>query len=338
MCTAITYQTKNHYFGRTLDYEKSFGEEIVITPRNYKFYFRKVSEMTHHYAMIGMAAVVNGEPLYYESTNEKGLSMAGLYFPGNADYKPAAEGKDNIAPFEFIPWILGQCETISDVRARLERINLVEMNYNEELSLSPLHWIIADREKAITVESVRDGLKIYDNLVGVLTNNPSFDKQMINLKNYKYLSNASLDDEKLTFEELKSFSQGMGAIGLPGDLSSPSRFVRAAFIKTYSVSGESELESVSQFFHILESVSQTHGCVDIGNGEYEKTIYTSCCNTDEGIYYYTTYENHQISAVHMNHENLDGESLYRYPLIQGQQIYHQNVPKDFGIDDRISRT
>ena len=123
---------------------------------------------------------------------------------------------------------------------------------------------------------------------------------------------------------LCTYSRGMGAMGLPGDLSSQSRFVRAAFVKMNSVSGDSESESVSQFFHILGSVDQQRGCCDVGEGKFEITIYTSCCNADKGIYYYTAYENHQITAVDMKKENLDGDTLSRYPLISREQINMQN--------------
>lgn len=324
MCTAVTYQTKDHYFGRSLDLETSYNEMVVVTPRNFGFHFRKVHDLNSHYAMIGMAAVVDNYPLYYEATNEWGLSMAGLNFPGNADYKPEMEGKDNVAPFEFIPWILGQCATIDEVKLLLGRINLVNIHFSEELPLSPLHWIIADKERAITVESMEDGLKIYDNPVGVLTNNPPFDMQMFHLNNYMGLS---IDPPtNLFYKELDLvvYSRGMGAMGLPGDLSSASRFVKAAFTKMNSVSGESEGESVSQFFHILGGVAQQRGCVRIEEDLFEITLYTSCCNVDKGIYYYTTYENHQISAVDMHHEDLEGNKLRIFPLIKGQQIRMQN--------------
>lgn len=324
MCTAATYKTKDHYFGRTLDYEYSYSETVTVTPRNFPFRFRKAGTLEKHYALIGMAFVNGNYPLYYDATNEKGLSMAGLNFPGNADYKPFKEGKDNVAPFEFIPWILGQCASVDEALRRLEQLNLVNISFSEELPLSPLHWIISDREKSITVESVKDGLKIYENPVGILTNNPPFDMQMFNLNNYMNLSAevpANRFSDKL---DLTVYSRGMGAMGLPGDLSSASRFVKAAFTKLHSFSGESESESISQFFHILGSVEQQRGCVHLGGEQYEITIYASCCNTDKGIYYYRTYENSQISGVDMHKENLDGSELISYLLITGQQIRMQN--------------
>lgn len=324
MCTAITYQTKNSYFGRNLDLWYSYKETVTVTPRNYSFGFCRVPRMESHYAMIGMAFVAEDYPLYYDATNEKGLSMAGLNFPGNADYKPCAEGKDNIAPFEFIPWVLGQCETISDVKELLGRINLVNINFSEELPLSPLHWIIADKESAITVESVKDGLKIYDNPMGVLTNNPTFDFHMFNLNNYMGLSVEEPVNRFSDKLDLKTYSLGMGAMGLPGDLSSASRFVKAAYTKLNSVSGDSDAESISQFFQILDSVVQQKGCVHLGDDKYEFTIYSSCCNADRGVYYYRTYENSRITGVDMNKENLEGSGLISYPLIKEQQIFMQN--------------
>ena len=327
MCTAVTYKTKDHYFGRNLDLEYSYKETITITPRNYIFHFRKMEKMESHFAMIGMAYISEGYPLYYDATNEKGLSMAGLNFPENADYRPYCDGKDNITPFELIPWILGQCASVSEAEKLLERINVLNENFSEELPLSPLHWIISDRERSITLESVKAGVKIYENPVGVLTNNPTFDYHMFNLNNYMRLSK---EDPENTFAgkdskfELKKYSRGMGAMGLPGDASSMSRFVRAAFVKTNSVSGNSEAESVSQFFHILKSVEMQRGCVQLGKEVYEITIYTSCCNTDRGIYYYSTYDNSQIYAVDMYRENLQGDGLIEYPLEKQSVIEYQN--------------
>lgn len=324
MCTAVSYKTKDHYFGRTLDLEYSYHETVTVTPRNFPFAFRKMGEMKIHYAMIGMAYVAEDYPLYYEAVNECGLGMAGLNFPGNACYYEEAEGKDNVSPFEFIPWILSQCSSVAEAKEKLSRINLVRINFSESLPLSTLHWIIADRECSVVVEAMKDGMKIYDDPVGVMTNNPPFDYQMFNLNNYMALSK---DQPAVTFAdglELDRYSRGMGALGLPGDLSSMSRFVRAAFVKMNALSGDSENESVSQFFHILGSVEQQRGCVRMPDGRYELTIYTCCCNTDKGIYYYTTYENHQITAVDMHREDLNGEKLVSYPLITCEQIRMQN--------------
>lgn len=324
MCTAATYLTKDFYFGRNLDLEYSYHETVTITPRNFPFQFRNGKQLDHHYALIGMSTVVDGYPLYYEATNEVGLSLAGLNFPDNAVYFPENSKKSNIAPFELIPWILGQCATVRDARKFLSRLNLWNVPFSDAFPISPLHWLLADKNESLTLESTARGLEIYENPVGILTNNPPFDFQMYNLANFMNLSTRKPVNHFSNKIELTPYSLGMGAIGLPGDLSSPSRFVKAAFTKLNSISGSAESESISQFFHILASVAQQRGLTAVRDEEYEFTLYSSCCNTDKGIYYYTTYENSQISGVDMHKENLDGKEIITYPLITGQQIHMQN--------------
>ena len=324
MCTAITMQTRDFYFGRTLDYEFSYSEEVTVTPRNFPLTFRHWGTLDSHYAILGMAHVVEDYPLYFDAVNEKGLAMAGLNFVGYAHYRENAEGKDNIASFEFIPWILAQCGSVQEARTLLKRINLTNTSFSEDLPPAQLHWLLADSREAITIESVKEGLRIYENPVGVLTNNPPFDEQLFQLNNFMHLSSRPPKNRFSPKIELKAYSRGMGAMGLPGDLSSQSRFVRAAFTRLNSVCGMSEAESVSQFFHILGSVEQVKGCCEVSEGEYERTLYTSCCNTDKGIYYYTTYQNRQITAVQLHKEKLDDIFLVRYPLITGEQIRMQN--------------
>ncbi len=310
MCTAISYKTKDSYFGRNLDLERSYGESVVITPRSFALKFRCVPPIETHFALIGMAAVAENYPLYFEATNEKGLSMAGLNFPDNADYKDIDKNKTNVSPFELIPYILGQCADINEAKRLLSEINIAKINFSEELPLSPLHWLISDKEKSLTVESVKEGLRIYENPYEVLTNNPTFDYHLTNINNYMGL-NEYLAENRLSKKELKNYSLGLGAFGLPGDFSSASRFVRAVFVKEKSVSGESEKESVSQFFHILSSVAMPKGSVMTRDREYEYTRYSSCCNADKGIYYFTTYDNSTIRSVNMNEEDLNGKELIK---------------------------
>ena len=325
MCTAATYRTKDFYFGRTLDYEFSYGEEITVTPRNYPFSFRYLPEKREHYAIIGMAHVEEDYPLYYDAVNEKGLGMAGLNFVGNAVYGEVRKGKENVAVFELIPYILSQCENTEEARELLGKIQITDTRFREQLPNGRLHWIIADEKEAITVESVTEGLKIYENAPGVLTNNPPFPMQMFQLNNYMQLSSRQPENLFSDRLSLETYSRGMGALGLPGDLSSASRFVRVAFTKLHARSGEGEADSVGQFFHILGSVEQTRGCCELENGKYEITIYTSCCNATKGIYYYTTYTNRQITAVDMHREKLDGTELIRYPMLEEEQIRLQNA-------------
>ena len=324
MCTAATYLTKDFYFGRTLDYDFSYGEEIAVTPRNYPFHFRHTENLEKHYAIIGMAHMAGDYPLYYDAVNEKGVGMAGLNFVGNAYYHKEESGKKNVASFEFVPWVLAQCATLDEVRDLITDLNIVDTLFSENLPAGMLHWIISDKSGSITVESMKDGLHIHENPVGVLTNNPPFEQQMFMLNNYMGLSPKQPENHFADKLDLNMYSRGMGALGLPGDLSSASRFARVAFTKMNAVSDDSEEESVAQFFHILGSVDQQRGCCEVSDGKYEITIYTSCCNASRGIYYYTTYSNSQITAVDMHREDLDGSVPVHYPMLTKQQILWQN--------------
>ena len=309
MCTAITYSASDHYFGRNLDYEHSFGEKIVITPRNFPLPFRHMKTINTHFALIGMAVVSENFPLYFDATNEKGLSMAGLLFSENAFYRPLNMECDNIPSFEFIPWVLSQCENVADAKKLIKKINITDDIFSSEFPPSPLHWIIADRKESITVEALREGIFVHNNPVGVLTNNPPFPFQMFNLTNYMSLSNNPPEN---TFSEkinLSPYSRGMGAMGLPGDVSSASRFVRASFTKLNSISEKDEKSCVNQFFHILGSVRQIRGLTRLENGLYEITQYSSCVNTDKGLYYYTTYDNLSINCVNLYSTDLDESTL-----------------------------
>ena len=324
MCTAISFKTKDHYFGRTLDLEYSYIEAVTVVPRNFTFDFKWEEKNSKGYAIIGMAYINEGYPLFYDAVNEKGLSMAGLNFPDNAYYFKVKEGKNNVASYEFIPYILRQCKNVSEAEKLIEKINITDDSFSETLPPTPLHWIIADKNKALTAEQTKEGFKIYENTVGVLTNNPPFDFHMTNLANYMNLT-VNVPGNRFSDKiNLSPYSRGMGAVGLPGDVSSASRFVRAAFTKLNSVSGDSEEESVSQFFHILGTVEQVTGTVYMGEKKYERTVYTSCCNADKGIYYYTTYENRGINAVSMYNENLGGNKLAAYKLNNKMSINWAN--------------
>ena len=314
MCTAITFNANDFYFGRNLDVERSYNERVVVTPRNFQIKMRCVDNLKTHYAMIGVATVIDDYPLYFDATNEKGLSMAGLNFPGNADYKPFNETLNNITPFEFIPYILGKCRNICEAREELNKINLVNISFSDNLPLSPLHWIISDKEKSITVESLKNGLKIHENPVGVLTNNPTFDFHITNLNNYMSLHEGGSENKFSKEIYFENYSLGLGALGLPGDFSSASRFIKATFIKYKSIFGETEKESVNQFFHILDSVAMPKGCVLVRDGEYEYTRYSSCCNADKGIYYYKTYEDFNVKKIDMNSCDLENNEIFAFSI------------------------
>ncbi len=324
MCTAVSWVAGDHYFGRNLDLEGSLGEGVAVMPRGYPLRFRGAAGMERHYALLGVAHLAEGYPLYYDAVNEKGLGMAGLNFPGNALCYPWADGKDNVAPFELIPWVLGRCATACEAEACLKRLNLWDEPFSKTLPITPLHWLIADRERAVVLEWGAEGARVYENPVGVLTNNPPFPQQLRGLSRYTGLTADEGRDLFAGQLAVEGDSRGLGAVGLPGDWSSPSRFVRAAFAKLNAVSGAGEGERVSQFFHILKSVEMPRGCVRLAPGVYEITRYSACCNADRGIYYYTTYDGGCIRAVDLFREDLEGAALRYYPLREETEILYQN--------------
>ena len=311
MCTAICYRRGASYFGRNLDLHRGYGESVVITPRNYEINMRCEKAIRSHYSMIGMACVADNFPLYFEATNEKGLSAAGLNFPENAAYYHFEEGKNNVTPFEFIPWILAQCSCVDEAKILLDKINLINVDFNEQLTLSPLHWMLSDKKCSIAVEPLKDGLKIHDDPFEVLTNNPPFEYHYMNASNYMALSTGHATPQFRESIPMKNYSLGMGALGLPGDYSSASRFIRVLFAKENSISEHNEESNVNQFFHILNSVAMPKGCVKAAEG-FEYTRYSSCCNADMGIYYYTTYDKLEITSVNMHSVDLNQSQLYTY--------------------------
>lgn len=282
MCTAITYQSSDFYFGRNLDLDRDYGERVTVMPRKFSFPMKCMPDLTEHYALMGMAVVADGCPLFFEATNEKGLSMAGLNFPDNAFYGEPDEDKLNLAPYELIPWLLGSFSCLAEAKEALSRLNVIGIPFSEGLPLSPLHWIISDNSGSLTLESTKEGLKIYDNPWGVLSNNPPFDLQIKNMNK---------------------------SDALPGDFSSESRFIRAAYLKEKASPKSSEDESVNQFFRMLSLVSVPEGCVLTKEGKPHFTRYSSCCNTDKGMYYYNRCESYKIERVDMRENDMEGDNL-----------------------------
>lgn len=325
MCTSIAMKTNDFYFGRTMDFEYNFNECVVFTPRNYPLPFRRTSIMDKHYAMLGMATVAEGYPLYADAVNEKGLCIAGLNFPDNA-YYPSKEDSENknISPFELILWVLGQCATVAEAKTLLASSHLVGIPFSAAIPLTPLHWHIADSTGSLVLENTKNGMELYDNPVGVLTNNPAFSFQTTNLCQYMNLTCSCPQNCFSSIQNLVPFGQGLGSFGLPGDYSPASRFVKAAYLSLNSVCEKDEMSSISQFFHILDSVSVIRGSVITPQELYDITTYSCCMNAPKGIYYYKTYGNNQITAIDMHRENLTSDILRTYPLTASQQIAWAN--------------
>ncbi len=316
MCTCINLKTEDCYFGRNLDLEYGFNEKVIITPKNYKL----KNNLVIKNAIIGMASVVDDYPLYADAVNEYGLAMAGLYFPKNACYKKVDPSKINIASYELIPYILGNFKSVKELKNIIYDLNITNEAFNEKLPVPDLHWMISDCNDCIVIEQVKDGLKVYENNIGVLTNNPEFPYHITNLNNYINLSPKNRENTFSNKINLYNYGQGMGAIGLPGDNSPTSRFVRAAFNKLNSVCNDDEESSVTQFFHILDSVLMTRGSVITDTNRYDITTYSSCMNISKGIYYYKTYNNTRINAIKLDEKSILAKELVVYDLIDKQSF------------------
>lgn len=322
MCTALSVNGSTHYFGRNLDLEYDFGQQAVFTPRKYAFSYTDGTQSSNHYAMVGMANVTDGYPLYAEAVNEKGLGMAGLHFALCAVYPSSQKGAEHlVSPYEFIPWLLGQCATLDEAEALLSKTGLSDVPFSAQLPLSKLHWMVADASGSLIIEPLPDGLVVTKNPYNVLTNDPPFTFQTTNLNNYLNLTAKSPQSRFGPGTDLHALGKGAGALGLPGDSTPSSRFVRIAFNSSNSVAEGAEQE-LAQFFHLLDSVASIRGPVETEDGKYFITRYSSCMA--DGNYYYKTYENNQITCVSMAHEDLDGAQLACYPVDTPQQIRAAN--------------
>ena len=324
MCTCIDFKTKDFYFGRTLDLEYRYSEQVCVTPRKYEFNLMNGETIITKYAMIGMATIMDRYPLYYEASNEVGLSIAGLNFPKTCVYNNVDCDKLNLTPFELIPYFLGLFASVKEIKNVINNLNIINIPFKEGFPLSPLHWMISDCNESIVVEQTITGLHIYENKVGVMTNNPSFDYQLMNLNNYMNLTPKYGNNNFSNELDLTPYGVGMGAIGLPGDYSPSSRFVKACFIKQNSKCNDDELSSVTQFFHIMDSVSMVKGSVLTKDDKCDLTAYTCCINATKGIYYYKTYDNNQITAIKLNEKNINSKTLELYYLNENQNIKYEN--------------
>lgn len=313
MCTFFTYKKDDFFVGRNMDIEYSFGEKVVIAPRKYPWKWKLEKSSLSSFALIGMANVTDNVPLYAEAVNEYGLCMASLNFPKSAKYFEAKEGKLNLAPYELIPYILTRFKTVEEARESIEKLNIVNIKFKENMPLAPLHFMLADSKECIVIEQDEKGLHIYANDVGVLTNDPPFYSHRVNLENYMNLSIKNPNNSYSNKLTPNCYGEGLGAFGLPGDVSPMSRFVRTVYNKHASLESESE-NPVTEVFKILDQVSMIRGSVVTQNNNYDITSYSSCINASKGIYYFKTYDNLKVYAINMHMENLNSHILLDFPL------------------------
>ncbi len=303
MCTTVAKSLGGLYFGRNMDIEYSFGEGLVFVPRGFPLDNKKEA-VTDHFAFMGMGTLIDGYPMLAEGVNEFGLCIAGLNFKGNAVYYREEKGKINLAPYELIPYILGKCKGLKDVIAALKQINLISLPKNRDTPLPTLHFHIADKGGSLTYETTVSGSKIYKNPVGVLTNNPEFSAQLTMLSGYENLKNQT---PPATFSVCAPYSLGLGAVGLPGDYSSQSRFVRAVFLRHYTSWDKGNV--IFDMYRILDSASVPKGCVLTDDGRLHYTTYQICIDADNLIYHCRPYGSLGTFSVSMDSFNWEENEL-----------------------------
>ena len=329
MCTSLSIQSQagTCFFGRNMDLSYFFNQRVMIMPKNYA-YEDKVSgnKVINNRAIIGMGTVIDNHPVLADAMNEAGLGCAGLNFQGYAYFeKEPVEGKQNIAPYDFIQWVLSNHETVEEVKRGIERLELVDCPINADTPVAMLHWMIADKTgKSIVVEKTKEHFAVHDNPMGVMTNNPEFDWHLINLNNYVHLTPASPKETQWGTHTLKALGIGAGTVGIPGDFASVSRFVRIAYLRSHMPEVSGDIESVTQFFHMLDYVKMVKGGVLTDEGLEDSTIYSSCMDQDKGVYYYRTYENNRINAIDMHKEQLEGTELKMFDYLTKQDFNYQN--------------
>ncbi len=290
MCTVINQTASYHLFGRTLDLSYTYGEEVVITPHAYPFSFRHQQPNRPTSPMMGIAHVSNGYPLYYDAMNTHGLCMAALRFPTYTMYHPYQKGKQNLASFEVIPYVLGQCHTMQEALKLLQDTNITPDAYSPQLPPTPLHWMLSDGECSVVLESTQSGVEIYSNPAHVMTNAPTFDIQQIRL-------------DVMTKEQQ-----------LPGDMSSTSRLVRGVYANTHTCHEDNLKDEICRFFHVMGMVSVPKGCWMDDDQRPVYTVYTSCGHPPSMTYHVSTYDDPHVRSVSAKTQHLWGNTLVKFPI------------------------
>lgn len=312
MCTGIRFNDDkgNMFFGRNLDWSVGYGQKIVVTPKGYHYKSAFLGELVPKYALIGMGIIQENVPLYFDCGNEAGLAIAGLNFPGYAEYeKDAIEGKTNISAYEFPLWIAMNFSTVDEVEDALKDVAIIAKPINDKYPVSMLHWIIGDKTRSIVVEYTAEGMQIFHNDVDVLTNQPGYAWHKENLRNYMNLT--SPQPEKVTWgkAEMTAFGSGSLMRGLPGDYYSPSRFVRVAYLNTHYPAKSTEEENVSRLFHTLTGVAMIDGAAAMSSGDFEKTVYTGGFSAATNTYYWNTYEDPAIQQASLSDFDINASEL-----------------------------
>ncbi len=324
-CTSFLIRTSDGgaVYGRTMEFGFKLNSSAIVMPRQFALTATgaggKPGAMAwkSKYAAVGLNAF--GLPVLTDGLNEKGLAGGILYFPGYVGYAdPAkADPAKSLAPWDFLTWVLTNFATVAEVKAGLAGISVVDIKEPTMGITPPFHYTIHDASGAsLVIEPVDGVLKVYDNPYGVMTNAPTFDWHLTNLKNYVKLSATNAPPLQIDGQTVTSFGQGSGLLGIPGDPTPPSRFIRAL---GYAVSAEkkpSGIESVRVAEHIANNFDIPTGWIrDKGdNSELEYTQWTSVGDLTNKRYYVKTYDDQVLRSIDLMSFDLDAKTIATAPL------------------------
>lgn len=278
-------------------------------------------QYTSKYGYVGI--YTEYEPFVVEGINETGLSAGLFFFPQYGEYAPydPQHSDRTLCDMQFVSWVLSQFSSIDQVKKALDKIDLVTLDHK----IGSVHWRIAQPDGRMVVLEVVGGVPhFYENTLGVLTNAPGFPWHMTNLNNYINLKPGSAPDNTIADGiKLQPLGHGSGMLGLPGDFTAPSRFVRAAFFQTTAPVWDTGAETVMQAFHILNNfdipVGSQHARADIPKGLPSATQFTSATDQKAMRFYYRTAWNCNIRCIDLNDIDFDAVSYQSHPLDKAQE-------------------
>ncbi|WP_036258332.1 linear amide C-N hydrolase [Methylocapsa aurea] len=333
-CTGIrlTSQDGAVVHARTLEFGIDMQSELMIVPRGYARTGttpdgKEGLKWKAKYASVGLNGV--GKPFLFDGLNERGLAAALFYFPTSAEYMPyaAADAGKAMAPWELGSWMLENFASVEEVKSNIGKVVVPAVVYEGWGFAPEVHFIAHDASgKSIVIEYVGGKLNVYDNLLGVITNSPAFDWHMTNLRNYVNFSMTNVPPVKLGPITLEPFGQGSGMLGLPGDFTPPSRFVRAVAFSQSILPSKTERDAVLQAFHILNQFDIPKGAARDrekdahGNIPADYTQWTSAADLKAKRYHFRTYDNSQIRMVDLMKMNLDAKDIVKIS-IKGDEVF-----------------
>ncbi len=319
---------------RTLEFGIDLMSNVIMVPRGYSRTAttpdgKPGKTWTSKYATLGANAL--GMPILIDGLNERGLAVGLFYFPTSAKYQPYAPGDADrtVAPWELGSYILENFATVDEVRANLPNVVVPGVVLAAWKFSPPAHYVVHDAAgKSIAVEYTDGKLNIYDNPLGVMTNSPAFDWQMTNLRNYLNFSLKDLPPVKVGSVTLAPFGQGSGMLGLPGDFTPPSRFVRAVAFSQSVLPSQTGYEAVLQAFHVLNDFDIPKGASRApdkdaqGNIVADHTIWTSASDLKAKRFYFRSYENSEIRMVDLTKQKLDGKDIVTWSM-KGDEVIRE---------------